>query len=132
MRVAIAHWQGRVAPVFDVAGRLLLVDVEGGVEQGRRNVVIDSDAPRSRVKQLAESGADVLICGAISWPLETALRTARVRVIPQTCGEVETILETFISGKLSNHAFLMPGCPHRRQAARMRQRRGSITGRSTP
>jgi len=27
MKVAIPHWQGRISPVFDVAGALLLVDV---------------------------------------------------------------------------------------------------------
>jgi len=130
MRVAIAHWQGRIAPVFDVAGNLLLVDVEGGVEQRRSSVVFDRDAPRLRVEQLARSGADVLICGAISWPLEMALRSVRVKVISQTCGEIETVLEAFIRGKLANQAFLMPGCPSRRQAARMRRRGCSKGGRA--
>lgn len=118
--------------MYDVAGNLLLVDFEGGIEQGRRNVVFKGDAFRVRVEQLAESGADVLICGAISWPLETALRTARVKVIPQTCGEIETVLEAFIRGRLPNHDFLMPGCSGRLQAARMRRRGGSKKGGQAP
>ena len=37
MKVAIAHWQGRISPVFDVAGALLLVDdrARGGFLRGK-------------------------------------------------------------------------------------------------
>ena len=125
MKVAIAHWQGRIAPVFDVARNMLLVDVRGDVEQGRRHVVFEGQGLRSRVRQLVESGVDVLICGAISWPLEVAVRTARVNVLPQTCGEVETVLDAFLCGGLPDRAFLMPGCPCGRKAAH-RRRRGAI------
>jgi predicted Fe-Mo cluster-binding NifX family protein len=132
MRVAIAHWQGRIAPVFDVAGNLLLVDVEAGIIQGRHSVSFKGESFRERVRKLAESGVDVLICGAISWPLEAALRTARIKVFHETCGEVESVLESFIRGRLPEQAFLKPGSHGRTQAARRRYRGGGKKGRQTP
>ena len=117
MKVAIAHWQGRVSPVFDVAGNVLLVDVADGRENARENVDVGASLPQARANLLASRGADVLICGAISKPLEAALATAGIEVISQTWGEVERVLAASITGQWSREAFLMPGC-------RVRRRRG--------
>jgi predicted Fe-Mo cluster-binding NifX family protein len=124
MKVAIPHWQGRVSPVFDVAGNVWLVDVADGAELARQNVSLTAAAPQARAKALAELGTDVLVCGAISWPLEMAIAAAGIEVIPQTCGDVERVLAAFISGQLNQDAFLMPGCCGRRQRFRARRRRG--------
>jgi predicted Fe-Mo cluster-binding NifX family protein len=120
MRVAVAHWQGRVSPVFDEARNLLLVDVGNGMERGRQNLRLDADEPHALAGKLADWDTDVVICGAISWPLEMALASAGVRVVPQTCGEVENVIGAFNSGHLTDTAFLMPGCPGRQQGIRMR------------
>jgi len=124
MRIAIPFWQGRVSPVFDVAGNLLLVDVSDGAEQARKSLPLTAAEPQARARALAELGADVLVCGAISWPLEMAVSAAGIEVIPQTCGEVEQVLAAFISGELSRGAFLMPGCCGRRRRFHGRRRRG--------
>lgn len=124
MKIAIPHWQGRISPVFDVAGNVLVVEFRGGVEQARQEVVIESENPQYRATRLAQTGADVLICGAISWPLEMALSAAGVDVIGQTCGEVEQVLTAYAQGRLGQDAFLMPGCCQRRRQVRARRRRG--------
>jgi len=124
MRVAIPHWQGRVSPVFDVAGNVLLVDIVDGKEQARQNVAIDAEQPQARANLLAEHGVTVLICGAISWPLERALFAAGIEVIPQTCGDVGQVVAAFTSGRLRQGAFLMPGCGGRGWRFRGRCRRG--------
>ncbi|MCD6303960.1 MAG: NifB/NifX family molybdenum-iron cluster-binding protein [Planctomycetes bacterium] len=118
MRIAIPHWQGRVSPVFDVAGRLLVVDVENGKEQARRNVVVEADDPQARARLLGSLGANVLICGAISWPLEAAITAGGIEVVSQTCGDVERVLAAFIGGRLDEKTFLMPGCCGRRRRFR--------------
>ena len=128
MKVAIPHWQGRVSPVFDVAGNLLLVDVANGQEQTRQDVRLETDDLQARASSLAELGADVLICGAISWPLEMALSVAGLEVIPQTCGNVEDVLAAFLNGGLDQNAFLMPGCCGRRRRFRKRRRRSPNPG----
>jgi len=121
MKVAIPHWQGRVSPVFDVAARVLVVDIDGGVERARQEVVFDDEEPQRRAARLTETGADVLICGAISKPLELAIAATGIEVIPQTCGDVERVLAAFIEGQLDQDAFLMPGCCGRRRQFRARR-----------
>ncbi|MBS3733721.1 MAG: dinitrogenase iron-molybdenum cofactor biosynthesis protein [Phycisphaerae bacterium] len=125
MKVAIPHWQGRVSPVFDVAGHVWLVEVDGGVEQTRREVSFDTEGLQARARRLVEAGADVLVCGAISRPLERAVTAAGVEVVAQTCGDVESVLAAYIDGRLGQGAFLMPGCRRRgngRMSGRRRQR----------
>ena len=124
MKIAIPHWRGRVSPVFDVAGNLLVVEIRDGVEHSREDVPLDAEDPQLRAARLAQTGADLLICGAISWPLEMALSAAGIDVIPQTCGDVEQVLAAFAQGQLQQDAFLMPGCCGRRRQFRARRRRG--------
>jgi predicted Fe-Mo cluster-binding NifX family protein len=124
MRVAIPTWAGRVSPVFDVAKRLLLVDLEGDTQASRSEAVIDEDTLAARARSVAQLGVDILICGAISVPLETMLVSAGVRVIPHTCGSAEEVLQAFASGRLTDRAFLMPGCCGRRRRFHGRHRGG--------
>ena len=53
---------------------------------------------------------DVLICGAISQMLERMLHRAGVRVVAQVCGEVEAVLQAFLSRMLDAPEFSPPGC----------------------
>jgi len=66
MRIAIAHWTGRISPVFDVSDHLLLIDIEGRQEQRREDIKLMSDNPLERAKELSELGVEILICGSIS------------------------------------------------------------------
>jgi len=124
MKVGISNWNGRVSPVFDVARRLLLADIEDTREIGREERAIEEMQPALRAKRLLDLGVSVLICGAISGPLEQMLVSSGVRVIPQTCGPVEDVLQAFVTGRLTEEAFLMPGCCGRRRRFRGGRRRG--------
>ena len=124
MKIAIPYWQGRVSPVFDVAANVLVVEVDGSTERGRQDVPFHVEAPQARAARLAEMGADVLICGAISRPLEMAVTALGIDVVPQTCGDVECVLSAYIGGELDQASFLMPGCCGRRRRSRGRHGRG--------
>ena len=126
MKVAVPRWTDRVSPVFDVAKRLLVVEIERGVEISRDEARIEERELMLRAKHVAELGVNVLICGAISLPLEAMLASAGVIVIPHTCGPVENVLRAFVSGGLTDRAFLMPGCCGRGQQSRHRHRRGRL------
>jgi hypothetical protein len=54
MRIAIPQWQGRVSPVFDVAGILLLIDIEDGREIGREERLSIGKNPSARVTEFLE------------------------------------------------------------------------------
>ncbi len=120
MRIAIPQWQGRVAPVFDVCGHLLMVETDGSHEVARQDIPLGGSEPHDRVRRLAALGVDVLICGAVSRHLEAALTAAGIRVLPFVCGPVEAVLSGFhaFGGAAPDHH--MPGCRRRRQ----RQGRG--------
>ena len=128
MKIAIPTSDGRISPVFDAARRLLLVDIENGREVRRIEQTLEEPELGPRARRVAKFGVDVLICGAISRPLEALLVSAGVEVIPQTCGPVEDVLKAFVSGRLTEQAFVMPGCCGRQQRLHACRR----TGNSNP
>ncbi len=110
MRVGITTWHDRISPVFDVARNLLVVEVQDGQEVDRQQVELKETAPNLRALEVGKLNLDVLICGAVSQPLENILGSLGIRVVARLCGEAEEILRAFISGGWTEEVFLMPGC----------------------
>lgn len=129
MKIAIPTWLGRVSPVLDVAERFVLVESQQGVELARRDVPVEETELLARARSIAELRPDVLICGAISRPFDAMLRSVGIRLIPHTCGPVEEVLQAFLSGQLTDQAFLMPGCCGRRRRFRGGYGGGRARGR---
>ena len=102
MKIAIAHWQSRVSPVFDVADHLFLITIEDGREVHRESLRIASQDPFERAQKLADQGVDVLLCGAVSLTLEKALVGAGIRVLGFLGGELESIVAAFLAGQLND------------------------------
>lgn len=92
----------------------MLVEVSDGREVRRETRTLAHRNPWGRTLEVAQLGTEVLICGAISWPLEIALCEAGITVVPQTCGPVEKVLAAFINDRLDDKAYVMPGCGRRR------------------
>ena len=124
MKVAVPTLAGRVSPVFDVARSLTVVDVEGDMEVGRGAAILEETEPAPRARRVAQLGVNVLICGAVSMPLEAMLVSAGVQVILHVCGPVEEVLQAFVSGRLTDQTFVMPGRWGRRRRVRSRRRGG--------
>ena len=124
MKVAIAHWQDRISPVFDVSDRLCLIQIEGQREVSRENVVLKMRDPFGRAKEVAGLGTNVLLCGAISHVLEKAIMATGVQVIGFLCGDLGAVIPAFLEGHLDDGGFFMPGCYRQRQRHRFRGRRG--------
>lgn len=99
MLVAIAHWQGRISPVFDEARDLWVVTVDGGREVGRDRLRLRTRNFLDRVRILCEQDIEVLLCGAISFSLENALEAAGIRVVGFLAGECEPILVSFLNAR---------------------------------
>lgn len=122
MTVVLAINGDRISPVLDVTRCFLLVTARPDGALMRKEEIIDDDEPVSKVRRIVDLGARVLICGAISWPLEAVLTSAGVRVVPNTCGLLDEVIAAFFSGDLTGRAFLMPGCPGRQYRQRHRRR----------
>jgi len=119
MKIALPIRDARISPVFDVAKRLLVVDVEDDRQTGQDEHDLGQTDLPERARQIAGLGIDVLICGAISHPLEELLLSGGVRVVPFICGPVQKAIEAFLSNRLWSDSFLMPGC--RRQQRHLRE-----------
>lgn len=111
MRIALTIWNDRIAPLFDVAGTLLVVTAEGGEVLDRSRVPLPPDpGMMSRVSFLSENGVSVLICGAVSRQVHRMLSLSGLEVHSFVSGEAEEVLQAFLSGILESPSFSMPGC----------------------
>lgn len=110
MKVALATWNGRISPVFDVARQVLILDVEDGREIARHEESLPGTDPQAQATRVGALGPRTLICGAISRPMAAMLDAGGIRVLPFTAGPVEDVLAAWLAGSLPDPALSMPGC----------------------
>ena len=110
MRVAIPVWSGRISPVLDVARELVLVNIERKRVLDRKILVIDGNRFSEIAFMLNRNNVDIVLCGALSDVLLNTLRRRGIRVQSWLTGGIDDILEAFISGRLRDPRFKMPGC----------------------
>lgn len=126
MKIAIPVWQGRVSSVFDFADKLLLVELEKGIEKERNKVLLTEPSGQERTAKLRQLGVNVLICGAISRPLAYMLGGSGIVVLPFVTGSINEVLAAYNTGKLNLPRYALPGCwkGARRGFGRRRGRHG--------
>lgn len=111
MRIALTVWDGRIAPLFDVAGTLTLVDEGNGTAGETREVSISRESGvMERLSILQGWDVDLLICGAVSRQVHRMLALSGIEVFPFVSGDAEEVLEAYLSGELETETFRMPGC----------------------
>lgn len=125
MKIAISIWNGFVANVFDFADQLLIVDVEDQAEVGRSEFQLGQQAIQKRASLLTKLNVDVLICGGISQSLASMLAASNIEVIPFVTGQVDEVLNAYLSNQLAEPQFLQPGSQvgARKRFCHERQRR---------
>jgi predicted Fe-Mo cluster-binding NifX family protein len=122
MKAAMTVWDGRVSPVFDVSRELVILTIENGAVTERRSENIQAPSAALKIERLTELGVETLICGAISEPLHRELTARGVKVVGFVAGEVDEVVQAFLSG---GQLLAMPGCCGKRN----RFRRGPGGGR---
>ena len=120
MKAAFAHWDHRIAPVFDIARQIHVVAAESGRIAAEAEEVLADDLPLQKVIRLAELGVSTLVCGAISRPLQAMVAAYSIQVIPFVAGELREVIQAWLSGGLEGDDFAMPGCCGRRRRRGMR------------
>jgi predicted Fe-Mo cluster-binding NifX family protein len=113
-KTAMSVWNGRIAPVFDTARELLVIDIESGRTVVQTGVTLPDGPPGLKVTALAELGVGALVCGAISWPLHAMVTASGIRLVPFIAGAVDEVVRSWLSGKIEQAALAMPGCGWRR------------------
>jgi predicted Fe-Mo cluster-binding NifX family protein len=124
LRIAIPIWEGRVSPVFDVAERLLLVDVDRGREVSRSVESIGPGLLPQRIRRISDLGIGIVICGTVSRQMTVMLSSLGITVFPCMRGEVDDVLNSVVSNGVPDSRFFMPGYDARPGRRRRRGRRG--------
>jgi len=110
MKAAFAHWDHRIAPVFDIARRIHVAEAQSGRLISETEQVLADDMPVRKALRLAELGVGTLVCGAISRSLQAIVAAYGIRVIPFVAGDLSEVIPAWLSGGLKGDAFAMPGC----------------------
>ena len=72
MRIAVPEWEGMISPVLDTANRLLVVDTLDGAVVSKQIIHIGGMNWLEKARNIRQH-TEVLICGALSRPLEEYL-----------------------------------------------------------
>ncbi len=118
-KIAFSSWNSRVAPVFDVAGRICLVETEEGRILSETTDTLPAEEPVEKVRQLTRLRVNTLVCGAISRFLHDLVRSSGITVVPFVAGDLQEVIHAWIEGRLGD-SFAMPGCCGRRRVRGVR------------
>jgi len=110
MKIAFAHWENRIAPVFDTAGQIYVIDAESGHIVTEAKEPLAENSPVRKVLRLVELGVGTLVCGAISRPMYELVSAYGIQVVPFVAGDLSEIIQVWLSGNLDSDTYTMPGC----------------------
>ncbi len=110
MKTAFSYWDGRIAPVFDTARKLHLVEVEAGRIVAETREALPEEFSVQKTLWLVGLGVDTLVCGAISRPLHAMVAAYGIQVVPFIAGDLREVVGSWLAGGLGGDMFSMPGC----------------------
>ena len=125
MKIALSIWKDCISTVFDTADQLLIFEPDGTNGNKRTTIKLISADVAGRTNEMKEQQIDVLICGAISRPLENLLSASGIRVFAFVRGPVEDVWAAYQNNRLEQAVFTLPGCRGRWAAAGRNRMRGS-------
>lgn len=132
MKIAVPVWDNCVSTVLDFSDCLLIVDFEAGRIKDRSRVSFAENTIVGKAARLRGLGVQVLLCGAVSRPLENMIIASGIRVVPFLMGTVDEVIEAYFSGRLQDARFVLPGCRQGRgvRGRGLGRRRGGRFGRN--
>jgi predicted Fe-Mo cluster-binding NifX family protein len=118
MKTAFAYWDHRIAPVFDTARRIHVVEDDSGKIVAETGESLVDDLPVQKARRLVELGVGTLVCGAISRSLHEMVAALGIQVIPFVAGDLGEVIQAWLGGNLESDTFVMPGCSGRARGRR--------------
>lgn len=109
MKLAMPIWENHVSTVLDFSENLLIIEIEGReiISQSSINWSLCNDAMKASL--LKEEGVSVLLCGAVSKPLQILLENMGINLISCLRGQKDVILNAYMEGQLCEKSFRLPG-----------------------
>ena len=108
-KVAVPIFRSRVAPVFDYCVRVSVFDIDRDRQMERSELYLGTLTPNDRVGALVKENVTTLICGGISDALDKMFQASGISVIGGLAGSVEEVLEAFMSDRIDEPQYCMPG-----------------------
>ena len=146
-RTAVTIWNDRISPVFESAGKIIVIETAENREISRSEwdfrVLHGSDEGNGhydrffsphfggalvykKVEKLRELGIDLLVCGAISNFAARLVNSAGIEIIGWISGNKEEVIKALRGNTIGNADFLMPGCGRRGRRGRGGPGRGRL------
>ena len=110
MIIALSIWNGRIAPVFDVAIQLLVVEEEDRKIVRQNLERLPSESILGKAIKLQRLGVNTLICGAVSEQVKSFLDMYGINIIAFISGDVQKVIQSWLSDNFNEADFAMPGC----------------------
>jgi len=121
MKIALTIWNGRIAPVFDVAKVAWVIESQDQQKIRETRMTLPESSPAAKIIQLKAQNVEVLICGAISRETMLTAQSQGLKIYAFLAGEAREILTAWQENRLTNGHFAMPGCSRRHCCCRRRQ-----------
>ncbi len=109
MNVAIPVLNNRVAPCFEAASVIALVEVDGKKIRSEKYIQCEAKEGFRRIRLLRLYNVDVLICNGIKSFYRDLLSSIGVRVVADAIGTVAEVLEEFLGDRISPKEPELPG-----------------------
>ena len=100
---------GNICTIFDFAHWLIIVEIDGIREIGREKIPFIEKSSIGRARKLKYLDIQVLICGAISRHLAKIISNYGILIISHIRGTVDEVIKAYLTGKLDNPRFFIPG-----------------------
>ena len=110
MKTAFTVWNDRIAPLFDVAGKIHVVESEAGNITAQTSVCLDDPLPALKVRRLADLGVQMVVCGAISRSARNMLSAYGIELVAYINGNLDTVIDAWQHHQLRTDVLRMPGC----------------------
>jgi predicted Fe-Mo cluster-binding NifX family protein len=122
MKAAFAIWENRIAPFFDTARRIHVIEVVDGRIVREAEATLPEGLPTHKVAALQEYDVECLVCGAISRPMQALVASCNIQVSGFIAGDLREVTRAWLTGTLDRRTFGMPGCCGRARVGRSRWR----------
>lgn len=114
MKTAFTYWNKRIAPVFDTARLIRVIQTESGRIISEKLETVEGDQAVQKALRLSELGVNTLVCGAISSSFHEMVAAYGIQVIPFVAGNCQEVIQAWLNGNLELRRYTMPGCKKRK------------------
>ena len=117
-RIGIPIFESRISPVLDACHRLMVVDIDGGLEVKRVEITLEKSDITERIEVFTRWGIGKIICAGVSDVMCRYLAARNIILISGFAGKVEEILNAYLCNRLNDPCYMMPGKGRQRSRSR--------------